>query len=67
MLHSTEFDSWDKHLQFHGAYADMVAIEQSAAAYEKHLSAFSSTPLTVIPAATAVANAAVSTELPVNL
>jgi hypothetical protein len=27
MLHSTKFDTWEKHLQFHGAYADMVAIE----------------------------------------
>ncbi len=54
MLHSTEFDTWEKHLQFHGAYAEMLAIEQNAAAYEKHLSAFGSTALTVIPQTTAV-------------
>ncbi len=65
MLHSSEFDTWNKHPHFHGAYADMVAIEQSRAAYDKHLSAFSSTALIFFLAVTAVANAAVSSELPV--
>lgn len=65
MLYSTEFNTSDKHLQFHEAYADKVAIEQRAAAYEKHLSDFSSSALMVISSATAVANAAMSTELPV--
>ncbi len=27
MLHSTEFDTWEKHLQFNGAYAEMVRAE----------------------------------------